>query len=248
MSKGDYYFPLYYQRLLSSTIGWTDSEFGTYLRLLIYQFDNGFIPEDLQRLSRISPGVKRNWRTLSDKFISIGDGKLINPVMDEIYKEIQCKKLKNSTNGKKGGRPIKNPNETQTKPNGYVSVSENETQMKAIPITNNHNTKVDTVITVEEAATAEPVGSEKVKTIANEAWKDEIWKEQICMGLSLTVEELKKWLAMFNSSIASDTVANFDKSAYKKMCRGWIQKQKQKGTTVETGVSKTSSAPALTRL
>ena len=137
MAKGDYYFPLYYKRLLASTIGWTDAEFGTYLRLLIHQFDNGFIPEDLQKLSRISPGVKRNWPTLSDKFISIGDGKLINPVMDEIYHEIQGKKLKNSANGKKGGRPVKNRIETESKPNGYGLGFENETQTKAIPIINN---------------------------------------------------------------------------------------------------------------
>jgi hypothetical protein len=51
MAKGDYYFPLYYTRLLSSTIGWKDDAFGAYLRLLIYQFDNGSIPVDIEELS-----------------------------------------------------------------------------------------------------------------------------------------------------------------------------------------------------
>jgi hypothetical protein len=92
------------------------------------------------------------------------------------------------------------------------------------------------------------LGSERVKDVANEVWKDQIWKEQICMGLGMKMDELQKWLAMFNSSIASDKVPNFDKSAYKKMSRGWIQKQKQKGTVVETGLAKTSTAPTLTRL
>jgi len=92
------------------------------------------------------------------------------------------------------------------------------------------------------------LGSERVKDVANEVWKDQIWKEQICMGLGMKMDELQKWLAMFNSSIASDKVSNFDKSAYKKMSRGWIQKQKQKGTVVETGLAKTSTAPTLTRL
>jgi hypothetical protein len=94
----------------------------------------------------------------------------------------------------------------------------------------------------------EEVGSEKVKEIANLVWQDQIWKEQICMGLGMKVDELQKWLAMFNSSVASDRVANFDKSSYKKMSRGWIQRQKQKGIVVETGLSKTSTAPTLTRL
>ena len=92
------------------------------------------------------------------------------------------------------------------------------------------------------------VGSEKVKEVANLVWQDQIWKEQMCMGLGVKIDELQKWLAMFNSSIASDKIANFDKSSYKKMSRGWIQKQKQKGTVVETGLAKTSTAPTLTRL
>lgn len=100
----------------------------------------------------------------------------------------------------------------------------------------------------EEEVEVPEIGSEVVKNIANEVWKDQIWKEQICMGLGIKIDELQKWLAMFNSSVASDKVANFDKSAYKKMSRGWIQKQKQKGVVVETGVQKTSSSPTLTKL
>lgn len=94
----------------------------------------------------------------------------------------------------------------------------------------------------------EEVGSEQVKKVANEVWKDQFWKESVCQGLSLSVEQLQKWLAMFNSSIASDKVKNFDKSSYKKMSRGWIVKQKERGTTVETGTTKTSNSAPLGRL
>ena len=100
----------------------------------------------------------------------------------------------------------------------------------------------------EEEVEVPEIGSEVVKNIANEVWKDQIWKEQICMGLGIKIDELQKWLAMFNSSVASDKVANFDKSSYKKMSRGWIVVQRQKGVVVETGVQKTSSAPTLTKL
>lgn len=100
----------------------------------------------------------------------------------------------------------------------------------------------------EKKISVEEVGSEKVKEVANLVWQDQIWKEQMCMGLGVKIDELQKWLAMFNSSIASDKISNFDKSAYKKMSRGWIQKQRQKGTVVETGLAKTSTAPTLTRL
>lgn len=95
----------------------------------------------------------------------------------------------------------------------------------------------------------EEIGSEKIKEIANEVWKDQIWKEQICIGLSLTMDELKKWLAQFNSSIASDAIPEFDKGKYKKMSRGWISSQKAKGVTIEkSGLTKKTDAPPLTHL
>lgn len=102
----------------------------------------------------------------------------------------------------------------------------------------------------EEEPEQEPeeVGSEKVKAVANEVWLDTTWKQSLCMGLTISMEELKKWLALFNSSVSGDSIHKFDKSAYKKMSRGWIVAQKAKGTTVEVGLQKTSSAPSLTIL
>lgn len=95
----------------------------------------------------------------------------------------------------------------------------------------------------------EEVGSKRVKEIANEVWKDQDWRDQVCIGLSLSTEELKKWLALFNSSVASDAIPGFDKGKYKKMSRGWISKQQANGTTVEnTGLSKKSDSAPLTVL
>jgi hypothetical protein len=132
MAKGDYYFPLYYRRLLTSTIGWKDDEFGAYMRLLIFQFDNGSIPSNLNELARIAPSVRKHWPLLSKKFKDDGNGRLINEVMDEVHQDIQKKKEKNAENGKKGGRR-KNPPLSERLPNG----SKNETQTEAILITNN---------------------------------------------------------------------------------------------------------------
>lgn len=137
MAKGDFYFPLFYKRLLTSTIGWTDSEFGAYLRLLIYQFDNGYIPSDINELARIAPSVKKHWKLISKKFRDDGHGNLINEVMNETYHSIQTKKINNKEYGKLGGRPKKNRTvielETETKPDGF----KNETETKPIPIVNN---------------------------------------------------------------------------------------------------------------
>ncbi len=118
MPKGDYYFPVYYQKLLTSTQGWKDEEFGAYVRLLICQYDKGAIPEDFKTLCRIAPTAKKNWSLLSQKFTNKNSLGLINPVMDQIRNK-RIKKSETATgNGKLGGRP-KNQKVTETKPNGF---------------------------------------------------------------------------------------------------------------------------------
>lgn len=130
MAKGDYYFPLYYQKLLTSTTGWKDDEFGAYLRLLIYQYDNGAIPDDLPSISRIAPSAKKNWNLLSKKFVKAKEeGFLINTVMDELRTARQKKSENLSKNGSKGGRP-KNPIQvlqliTKLKADGFQNQSNN---------------------------------------------------------------------------------------------------------------------------
>ncbi len=122
MLKGDYYFPLYYQKLLASTQGWKDDELGAYIRLLIYQYDKGFIPNDMAMITRISPTAKKNWALLSTKFLVDEQGNLYNEVMKQI-RDTRLKKSKTlSENGQKGGRP-KNQMESNLKPNGLNNES-----------------------------------------------------------------------------------------------------------------------------
>ena len=120
MPKGDYFFPLFYQKFLTSTTGWKDEEVGAYLRLLIYQYDKGSIPSDMKSLSRIGTSVKKNWPFLKKKFIKNGEGNLINSVMDAIREKRLEVSANLSKNGKKGGRPP-NENETKRKPEGSQS-------------------------------------------------------------------------------------------------------------------------------
>lgn len=137
MIKGAYYFPFYYQRIITSTTGWSDAEFGCYVRLLTYQFDKGSIPSDAKERERISPGVKKHWGLLSKKFIPDGNGGLINEVMQSIREGMINKKNTNSKNGKMGGRPKK----TDRFFLGYESENRTKTETKGIPITNNQKPK-----------------------------------------------------------------------------------------------------------
>lgn len=125
MAKGDYYFKLHYQKLLTSTLGWKDDEFGAYVRLLIYQFDKGFIPTESSARSRIITTEKKNWALLSEKFPEDEKGVLRNPFMDGVRKDRKEKANISAGNGKKGGRPKAKQNLTvfdlitQTKPTGF---------------------------------------------------------------------------------------------------------------------------------
>jgi len=102
----------------------------------------------------------------------------------------------------------------------------------------------------EQESENSEIGIEKVREIANEVWKDSIWKEQVCIGLGMNELELKKWLALFNSSVSSDNIKNFNKGSYKKMSRGWIMSQKGKGVKVSEldDKNKGGGAPSLTVL
>jgi uncharacterized protein YdaU (DUF1376 family) len=272
MPKGDYYFTLYYQRLLTSTVGWKDSELGAYLRLLIYQFDKGSIPSDLSSIARIAPSAKKHWPLLSTKFVDDGSGRLVNKFMQEVRNErIELSQI-NSENGRKGGRPRGKRNESEIKAiafptdghstdfdqktdakndhkseshfsksefvnpaqlngtqsekkaNGYDSPKRNESETKAIPLTTNHNT----------AAAAAVLNSEIVNQVFSEVWKDQAWREQLCIGLAIKNEaDLKKWLSQFNASVTGSQIEDFTAIRYKRMVRGWIIKQQQKNVTVD---------------
>lgn len=107
-------FPLYYNDIDRSTRDWTDEEFGCYMRLLMHQWDQGEIPKDEQRRSRIVTSLGKSWVTVGKKFVEKGEG-LVNERLEEIRIERGLFIKKQQENGQKGGRkPKNNPN---TNPN-----------------------------------------------------------------------------------------------------------------------------------
>lgn len=127
MAKGDFYFPFLYQRFYSSTKGWSEEQEGAYLRLLTYQFDNGFIPNDMKVIKRISTKAFKNWSLFRSKFEQNSDGNFINLVMEQIRNDINKKKEVNKLNGKKGGDARSE------------RLTERGSEKHTIPLTNNHN-------------------------------------------------------------------------------------------------------------
>lgn len=92
--------PLYYNDIDSATRDWTDEEFGAYLRLLIYQWRQGGLPNDYQRLTRIATSLPTTWSLLKSKFPE-SDGMLKNPVMEEIRTRRLIHKEKQKNNIRK---------------------------------------------------------------------------------------------------------------------------------------------------
>lgn len=123
MAKEDQWFKFFYKQFMFSTQGWKDDEVGAYLRLLINQFESGRLPDDPIELSKLVTSFKKNWPLLSKKFEKCEDGFLRNKVMSEIRKERDEKSKKNSDLGKMGGRPKKNRNESESKPNAFKNES-----------------------------------------------------------------------------------------------------------------------------
>jgi hypothetical protein len=76
------------------------------------------------------------------------------------------------------------------------------------------------------------VGTEAAIQVARGVWADQSWREQTCMAHTFLEDDLKRWMAQFNTSIANDTMPDFTESKYKKLFGGWLNKQKSKGYTL----------------
>lgn len=72
------WFPLFGRDFLAATTGWTAEERGHYITLLIVQWEQGALPDDVKRLELISPGIRSCWKAISDKFPVCSDGRRRN--------------------------------------------------------------------------------------------------------------------------------------------------------------------------
>jgi uncharacterized protein YdaU (DUF1376 family) len=100
----DLFLPLFCRDFLMSTIGWTATQRGHYLTLLMVQWDAGSLPQELEFLERISGGISGDWKLLEDKFPVDKDGLRRNKRLEEHRKTAVELRQKRRENGKKGGQ------------------------------------------------------------------------------------------------------------------------------------------------
>jgi len=84
-------FPLYASDFYMDTATWENDELGAYLRLLLYEWINGGLPDDTYKLAKIAKESQRKfvdkWKNLSHKFTLNGNGLLINQKMESVRQE-----------------------------------------------------------------------------------------------------------------------------------------------------------------
>lgn len=121
-----------------------DASLGVFMRLIDkYMLDEKPIKTQWVSFAFQNERHERAMRVLENLFEQTEEGWIYAP-MAEVIENYRVNAEKNRENGRKGGRPrkVRNPNETQTKPNETQSVSggfSNETQTKPNQkATNNH--------------------------------------------------------------------------------------------------------------
>ena len=106
-------FQLYAADFYMDTVSWSPEMVGVYTRLLFYQWVNGSIPNDLEKIARIGgclesrkwkTNVARMWRELNPKFATLPDGNLVNIRLEETRRKQDAYTEKQREKGKKRKR------------------------------------------------------------------------------------------------------------------------------------------------
>ena len=106
-------FRLYAADFYMDTVTWDSDDIGVYFRLLMWSWVNGPLPKENQKLAKIAGKTKqkfnKNWSEISHKFLSDGNGSLVNSRMER-EREKQRKYREQQTEYGKKGAYIKRQN------------------------------------------------------------------------------------------------------------------------------------------
>ena len=101
------YIPFYPADFLVGTMFMTAEEVGAYMRLLCFQWQQGGLPQEEDKLSRIAGTPARKLTLVLSKFDLYEDGTLKNGRMEQERLKVEATRETKSKNGAKGGRPLK---------------------------------------------------------------------------------------------------------------------------------------------
>ena len=104
-----YWMPLYTADLVSSCVDMTPHQFGAYVRLLCYAWDNGGLPNDCDACSRIAGGIEASdWKTIRRRLEVVDGGtdseRLTHPRLEAEREKQRETHKKRSEAGKAGNQ------------------------------------------------------------------------------------------------------------------------------------------------
>lgn len=148
-------FQLYAADFYMDTISWSPEIVGVYTRLLFYQWVNGSIPNDMEKIARIGgcadnrrwrANMDRMWRELCHKFATLPDGNLVNLRLEktrqkqEQFAEFQREKANIRWNkGDAGAMPVHMPGQCPAhalQSSSSTSIKDKELKAEEQPVDN----------------------------------------------------------------------------------------------------------------
>ena len=151
MAKAPPSFDFFYNDWMGGTYHLSHVARACYLDLIIYQFQNGQIPDRklaMMNVCRVADQGQWDaiWLEIADKFEPLDDTRRGNQKIDEVRQKSIKRWRANKENGSKGGRPRKNPSVsvglTQTKPNGKEEGEGTTSTTKSVH-TSNTNSSIE---------------------------------------------------------------------------------------------------------
>lgn len=209
---------------------------GLFINICSYYWQRGCNLTKEQLLRRLNHEQELN-ELISEGVIDLKDGVIKIKFLDNQLLEVESTSVKNSVNGKKGGRPRKeeNPTESQIKPNEKPNINPTESQTKGIredEIKEDNNLEeekaaFDKNLHLEPKATGIKIEDCFHKQYAAEMKTESEWMENTSMQLKLDLSKIPKALEDFNSHLITIDKKHPNKRLYKEHFMSWARKAKE---------------------
>lgn len=228
-ANNDFILPFLHKEFSAATCDWTDTEVGAYIRLLMVQWDQGSIPEDINRLRKIADSIDQTQDVVLLKFKKAEQiGRLQNLRMEEIREERKIFHAGKSQAGKKGmSKRWQVDNKTITDPITKGYQKDNKGHNKRVTFNNEVEVEVevkgDNEVKVEAEEKKIPPSRFNAQQIFSinkpDHWSTEYMESEVdawfdhynANGWKVGREKMRDWKATIRTWIRNDY--NFKKSS-----------------------------------